>query len=266
MSEGSRILSSLLRSALSTYTGKGPVLDDTATATLAGSLAAVTATAELLGRAGVREAAGRALTPSAFRQSGGTLSQFADLPPGAVSSPEEALAYFTRLVPTLGVDPERFPGEQRRRAFTLAESTNQVLTERVQRAITEGLGESRSAADTVAVIRQAFEESGVSPRNPQYADMVFRTNAADSYQTGVYEEGRHPDVADLFPVWQYQIIDDHRTGDDHRPKGGRYYPADATFADVRGNRPFNCRCSLRWVDFSEWDDLRSRGARVESEW
>lgn len=262
---GAAELAALVKESLRTFDGRGALLSDAAVRKLAERMAAVNTTALLAGRSRVREMAERTKEVgnlTKFAASDVALSTFAD-GPGVLSSPEAAAAYFGSLVPTLSLDPERLATEQRRKAFTLAASANRALTDRVQKLILAGVRDNRSTADVTADITAAMEAAGVAHRNPQYSEMVFRTNAMDSFQTGMYEEGRHPDVAELFPVWQYLGIDDARAGEDHRPKFNRYYPAAAPFAAVRGNRPFNCRCSLRWVDSFDWDELRGGGARVE---
>lgn len=255
-----------VRAALKTYAGTGPLLDKAGVQSIADAIATVNATAELTGRARVREIAARAAAL-------GDLSRFADEPDplaraeaSAVSTPEEALSYFSTLFPSMGVDPQRFAGEQRRRAFTLALAANGYVTERVRRVVADALAHNRSVADATARISDLLDASGATTRNPQYAEMVFRTNAMDSFQTGMWEEGRHPDVRDTFPAWQYLGIDDHRAGEDHRPKFDKLYPARATFADVRGPRPFNCRCSMRWVDRHELAALEKAGHKLETRW
>lgn len=266
---GAETLYHLTRKAVGRYRGIGPLLNPQELDKLAESLASVNATADLLGRFRVREISERA-------QSSGGISQYADdvpwssfadaLPRDIISTPEEALSYFLNLTPSLGIDAGRFAGEQRRRAFTLAASTNQVLTARVQDKIGDALRRSKGVSDAIAEIQDAFKGEPDASPTLAYAEMVYRTNANDSFQTATYEEGRHPDVLGVFPVWQYLIVDDERTGEDHRPKGNRYYPADATFAEVRGNRPYNCRCGMRWVDFMDWERLQARGFSVERRW
>jgi hypothetical protein len=96
--------------------------------------------------------------------------------------------------------------------------------------------------------------------------MVFRTNATDSYNVGSDAERQDPDVIEEFPTWEYLGIDDGRQGKDHQPHFGKYYPASATFNEVRGDRPFNCRCGQRPVGRAEWARLQSQGAKVETSW
>lgn len=95
------------------------------------------------------------------------------------------------------------------------------------------------------------------------SEMVYRTNAMDSYQTAAFEEGHNPSIAEVFPCWQYLGIQDGREGDDHRPHFDKYYSRSRTFNDVRGPRVFNCRCSLRWIDKYEWEDAQKTGARID---
>ena len=193
-------------------------------------------------------------------------ARFSAEPVGVMVTPEAAVEYFLSLNPELGIDPKRYGAAQRRAAFTLASSTNEQLTARVQKAIADAIEGNTGAADATASVRRTLEAAGVSPRNPQYSEMVFRTSARASFQQGAYEEGTHPDVAETFPCWQYLGIDDDRAGADHRPKFDKYYPRSAAFADVRGKRPFNCRCSLKWIDRFEWETLKARGAEVENKW
>jgi hypothetical protein len=64
--------------------------------------------------------------------------------------------------------------------------------------------------------------------------MVFRTSVIDSFNASVTRQMATPEMRADFPMWEYLGLDDGRAGDDHRPKFGRFYPASATFAEVRG--------------------------------
>jgi hypothetical protein len=265
--DGVQTLHRLTLDALKGYRGGRLLFGPSEVDKLADALAATNATADLLGRSRVREMHDRATTHGGLhRFADVSLSTFADGFPGIMATPHDALAYFTGLFPTLAVDPQRWEGEQRRRAFTLAEGANRALTRRVQELIAKSMEENESVADATARIRDALSDVGVTPRNPQYAEMVFRTNAMDSFQTGMWEEGNAGDVADVFPAWQYLGIDDERAGEDHRPKFDRFYPRTAAFAQVRGKRPYNCRCGMRWVDQFEWEDIQRAGGQTERHW
>lgn len=233
-------------------------------AALVDVFARTVATGSALGHFRVRERQQKA-------QAAGGLHRFADEEPFALFSttapegiplltPAQAVEYFRSLMPRLGIDPIRWAPVMQRTAFTMAAATEQTLLDRVQKVILGRLQTGQGFSTAPAEIESMLDELGVSPANPQYAQMVFRTNAMDAYNVGLALELQEPDVAQTFPVWQYLGIDDGRAGADHRPRFGRYYPNSLPFAVVRGPRVFNCRCTFRPVDAWEWADLSRRGA------
>ena len=173
--------------------------------------------------------------------------------------PAAAVDYFRRLVPTLADDPGRYGLALGRHAFTLAVATEQTVLQKVKDAILAGL---RTGTDATADAQDVLDAAGVSPRNPQTAEMIWRTNAMDALNNGAQAEIASPEMQEAFPVIRYDGILDSRTGDDHRPHIGRYYPATRAFADIRGPRVYNCRCSFTPIHRSEAADL-IRAGKVE---
>lgn len=262
---GVKVMAQVVGAAVRRYRGFGPLLTHTELTRVGDAIAAVNSTADLLGRTRAREKADRlTVWKGADAPPDVPFATFADAPPGVLVSPEAAVDFFMSRRPELGIDQRRYGQTQRATAFTLARSANVYLTSRVQGIIGEAMRANRSTADAQRAIGAALASAGVAPSNPQYSEMVFRTNAMDSFQTGMFEEGHKE--ADAFPCWQYLIVDDERTGEDHRPKGNKYYPRTASFSEVRGDRPFNCRCSLKWVDSDEWERAKGEGHRVEESW
>lgn len=259
---GVKRIASVMNEAAKRYSGTGDFLDKDQTRRIGDAIAAVNATAELLGRARVRDIYDQS-TGRETPQEEQPFKRFADNPIGEIETPVAAYDYFARLYPKIGVDPERWLGEQQRRSFTLAQNVNLNVTADIQRRIKDALANHTGTADATRAIQEAVEGAGVTPSNPQYSEMVFRTNAMDAYQTGMYQEGQSDDVKDHFPTWQYLGIKDGRQGKDHEPHFDKYYPRTRAFADVRGDRVFNCRCSLRWVDKFEWDALKAKGVNEE---
>jgi hypothetical protein len=266
--EMARIVESLTRRALNT----GQVaFTDGEQAQLVEAITRAVVPAELLGRARIQRFAELAANrePVSFSDSPRVLEVFADpLPP---LTTRWALDYFQKLVPKLGLDPERYGALMERHAMTLAEATKLTTVNKVQAAITKYLGTDwlnppAKAPSGAQVVQQVLDNVGVSPKNPQYAEMVFRTNVMDSYHAGASRQMETPAIQEAFPVWEYLGIQDGREGDDHRPKFGKYYPTSASFAAVRGDRPFNCRCSSAPVPAARWADLQARGAQAETEW
>lgn len=223
------------------------LFDDNERKQLADALAKVNGTANLYGQARVH-----LLKERVEQQHRAGVTKFADTPlfvekfaePQAKPlMPEAAAMYFNNLVPTLKLDTPRFGEGQRRKAFTLAAATDLQILNRVRAVIDRGLSEG-AVSSGPAAIDDILDGAGISVRNPQYSQMAFRTNMMDSYTTGTMDAMQDPDVADVFPCWQYLGIRDGRQGEDHEPHFDKLYPNDVPFAVVRGDRPFNCRCVL----------------------
>jgi len=200
---------------------------------------------------------------------------FAPFPePIPFQQPKEAVEYFNRLIPSIGTDPYRYGALLERHAFTLAAAADQALLDKVKQAIVkkvqgvvaDRLSGAATLGTATADIQDILDAAGVAPANPQYSEMIFRTNMMDAYNAGQTAEMAKPEMQEFFPVWRYEGILDSRTGDDHRPKIDKYFPSTAVFADVRGPRVWNCRCGHTPLYRTEWAELQAKGARVESSW
>ena len=166
-----------------------------------------------------------------------------------------------------GTTPGRFGQAMEREAFTLAATTDQMVLEKVKAAITSVLETGNEVRATPRKINRILDEAGVTPKNPQYAEMVMRTNMKESYNVGADQERMDPDVVETFPVWRYIGIHDGRERDRHRAHFDRYFPADVSFAEVRDSIAgkfdgYNCRCDQVPIDKWEWAKLVAAGARI----
>lgn len=267
---GTNLLAELTQNAVTRLFAEGDPLsatvlfDDHELARIQHSLAGTIASADLLGRARIRRRAElaekRAQAPATFADSDDDpFDVFAEpVPP---LQPKEAIGYFNKLVPTLGTNANRYGPMLDRHAFTLAVATDQTVLERVKEAIAKRLAGEADPGSVAADIEDILKEAGVSPKSPQYSELVYRTNAMDAYNQGAAAELQAPEMQEAFPAYEYLGILDTRTGDDHRPRIGKYFPSSASFAEVRGNRVFNCRCSFRPIHRSMME-----GIRVEERW
>ena len=268
VAHGSDVLNRISKAAVTRLLSRHPVayiypqrlFTDVELAELAEALAAVNSTSLLLGRSLVRDYAVRIESGQA-RES---LLLEAVIGPVGPLTPESALQYFLNLVPTLGVDPLRFGADMRRHAFTLAVAADRTLLTDVQSIIGEIIRTGMVPSGTPRLIQDVLDVAGVSPRNPQYSEMVFRTNAMDAYNQGSWQEMTHPEVIETFPVWQYSAIVDERSRPHHAARDGLYYPASIPFVQVRGlgiADAANCRCTFIPISKYEWAVLQGRGVR-----
>lgn len=223
------------------------------------------APADLLGRASVMIRLKKA-------QAGGDkLERFSEMPAGIAETfaearlrpmkPAKAIDYFESLIPSMNLNVQRWGDSLRRKTFTMAEAANKQILKRVQKIIADRvkMGDTSTGPEAIEAV---LKRAGIHPKNPQYADMVFRTNYMDMHNVAAEEQRLDPDVIDEFPVWRYMGIRDGRQGKDHEVHFDKYYPAKAKFAEVRGERPYNCRCQPVPVYKTEWNKLKARGVKV----
>ena len=221
-------------------------------------LASISGTANLLGRAAIRRRAEQAqqFSGKQFSDAGTDFTCFASGIPLLV--PEKALAWFKALVPSLAT-PARWVAGQVRKAFTMAAATEEGMLRQVKAALERNI---EAGIDATPAIQDILDEAGVTPANPQYAEMIARTNMMQAYTQGHTEELADPEMQAIFPVWRYDGIADGRQGPDHAPHFGKYYKTSTPFDTVRGPRVFNCRCVGTPVTADEWRALQRQGAQV----
>lgn len=222
------------------------------------------APADLLGRSRVRLRMADKDSPRKFADEP---TNFGKVPSVPLQPPLSSLEYFKSLVPTLNVEPLTWLPGIEQQAFTMAVATEQQLLEKVQKEIAGRIASGEYGWGPQA-IQDLLESAGVTPTNPQYAEMVFRTNVKDALAKGTHEELNDPEVLPNFPVWKYSaIVGDGRGRPTHTARNGNYYPSTVPFTKVRGEGiedAANCRCDAIPIFRTEWDELQSRGARVTS--
>ena len=176
--------------------------------------------------------------------------------------PESALDFFRALIPVAGVDPLRILPDLRRTAFTLAVSTDLELLKSVQDVIASFI-EKGEVFDSPRQIAAILDQAGVSPRNPQYAEAVFRTNTMDAYNQGLQDQLAAE--AATFPAWQYSNPHDGRSRPEHAERNGKLYPTTRTFNSVRGTEAkdvINCRCVPIPIDKFELAERLAKGEQL----
>jgi hypothetical protein len=241
--------------------GASVLFDDDELSEIAGGLARVITSADLLGRARIRRRAElaekRAKGESFAEDADDPFHDFAEpVPPNL--TPERAIDWFRTRVPAVSPGADRYGARLDRHATTLAIASDEVLLDRIKAAV---LKELEGGGDATPEIEAVLESAGLNGAGAQYPEMLARTNAMLAYNQGAADELMQPDMREAFPAYEYLGVLDDRTGDDHRPKIGKYYPSTANFADVRGPRIWNCRCTMAPIHKSMADKVR-----VEERW
>jgi hypothetical protein len=264
--EGAAVLEDVTRSAVTRLLARPRrvakathLYNDDELMTLADSLAATNATGELLGASRIRlRLAKHREGVRQFAEDATDFSAFADKPLKPMA-PAAAVAAFRVVVPGLVRDPAAFADRIDADAFAAADATDASLLDRVRRAVDDALaGGAAVTADGV------LDAAGVGPTDRGRSELIFRTAAMQSFNEGASRELQDPDVIDAFPAYQYVGILDGRQGEDHEPQFDNYYPSSVPFGVVRGDRIWNCRCSMIPISAPEWDELQAAGVDFAS--
>ena len=241
-------------------------LDDSELADLADVMADVTGTADLLGRSRMRRRLDQA-ERGGDKFSEDDATDFSCFDEGIKPlPPSRALAYFRGLVPGLVANAEAWSEGQHQRGFMLAVTSDLELLKKVKEAIRSALESGAGYRSGTKAVDKIMDDAGISPRNPQYGEMVTRSAMANSYNEGWDSELKEPDVQEAFPVWRYANPNDNRSRPTHAARNGKYYSSAVSFADVRGRGIedyANDRCTGIPVWRGTWQKLQRNGNRIE---
>lgn len=133
-----------------------------------------------------------------------------------------------------------------RHGFALARSTDLQLTARVQKAIADLAAKGVTDVEAGRVIAEMGDFTQA------YAETVYRTNVATSYQAGRFAQVADPDVAKFIKAFRYVSTLDSVARENHKAAHGLIAGTDDiiwnTYSSPMG---FNCHCGNRLVDVAE---------------
>ena len=126
-------------------------------------------------------------------------------------------------------------------------ATDQQILNQVKEAILVRVKSGEQMAKLPEQIDSILQVAGVSPQNPQYSEMVMRTNMLDAYTTGTIQATQDPAVNEMFPAWRYSGIRDGRQRHSHQAQFDKVFSNKVSFAEVRDKidkkfSGYNCRC------------------------
>lgn len=227
------------------------------------SLAATIGAGELLGRARLLMAYRKARLKQAraYAEADNKLPDYLPDDIKAILTPKSAMEFFLELVPELGIDVKRWGENLERHAFTVAAATEDEVLSRIRDIVIGGMG--RGEPYGPQEIRKVLDRAGMLPSNPQYSEMVYRTNVMDAHAVGHDREMMEsPIMRETFPAWLYSAAVDEHSRKWHAARNDRMYSSNLPFSLVRGTKArdvCNCRCVPIDLDRWEVDDRLASG-------
>lgn len=162
----------------------------------------------------------------------------------------EALEYFSTKTPMLVNDMIALEQPLRAKAFWLAKSNTEMATERVQRAIVDGISEGFGVdewirANTDTLNNLGFVNLPSQDITASYMRMVYRTNVSNSFQAGRWQTSQNETVKKLMPYYMYIAVGDDNTRPNHMAYDGKVYAAnDPIWNTIYPLNGYQCRCTV----------------------
>lgn len=134
----------------------------------------------------------------------------------------------------------------RRRSFTATRLASDALRARAYSALLRALSEGTSYQTFVRQLRSGEESLGIAPSSDGYLQTLFRTNTAQSYAAGRFQQMQQPEVMQARPYVRYAAVIDDRTTSRCRFCDGLTFDRRNDPGWVRFAPPthFNCRSTL----------------------
>lgn len=188
--------------------------------------------------------------------------------------PEKALEFFYAKGLHKSFSYADTSAEEHAVSFTVAKMMDMDLLADVKASLEAALEAGtpfKQWADSIIPTLQAKgwwgkDEAGHQLGSPHRLETIFRTNMAQAYAVGEWEQIRAQE--DVAPFLMYDAVDDHRTRPEHAAWDGLVLPVDHSF--WRTHTPpngWNCRCSVIQLSQDELDELglqQSASPRVKT--
>ena len=158
---------------------------------------------------------------------------------------EEAIWFFSDLVPMTAAEFYALADDMRARAFTVARVSSMDVIMDIYGAVEAAIETGETLADFKGRLSEIMASRGWEGLAPWHAETVFRNNIQTAYSVGRWN--RMKDMADRF-YGEYDAVNDSRTRPAHAELDEKIFPLDHPFWDTwwppNGHR---CRCGVNPV-------------------
>ena len=130
-------------------------------------------------------------------------------------------------------------------ALRVAHVEEQALLDLMKERLTKALSEGTTFVDFQDGLEEIFKAHGVTPLNPSHLNTVFSQNLSTAYEAGHYIQARRPELAEAFPLYQYNTMQDLEVRPSHRAMDGYTASRNDPIWDIWWPPAgFGCRCEV----------------------
>lgn len=159
---------------------------------------------------------------------------------------------------------DRLEAAAKRRAFTIAQMTNNQMLQRAKDELEAHIREGKQLRDFKKAMELRFISSGFTPANPSHVETIYRTNVLNAYNAGRHAQATQPAVLRVRPYWQIRTVNDGppRQRETHQAVHLWVLKADdSIWQTIYPPFGFNCRC--RTTTLSE-KEVKARSLRIRT--
>lgn len=158
---------------------------------------------------------------------------------------QEALDYFSGLMPVDADEYKKLEQELRAKYFTISRVEGREMVEKIKGYVQEAMEQGQPLEEFKRNTDQLFERMGMDQADPWHMETVFRTNVQTAYGAGHWEKLNDPLLADMFPYYRYSAVWDSQTRDTHRAMHGFIARRDdPIWNEWWPPNGFRCRCGV----------------------
>ncbi len=140
-------------------------------------------------------------------------------------------------------------------SLKVAHVEEQALLDLMKGRLTSALSDGTTFVDFQDGLEEIFTAHGVMPLNPSHVQMVFDQNLSTAYEAGHYMQARRPELAEAFPLWQYQTMGDMEVRPSHQAMDGYTARRDDPIWDSWWPPSgFGCRCNVDMLHRTEIEE------------
>lgn len=128
-----------------------------------------------------------------------------------------------------------------------------MLEDKIRAAIAETVSKGEHVEGTIAAVRKAFDDAGMSNVKPFLIETQARTQTQLAYSAGRLKANEAPEIQDILWGYEYVTVGDDRVRPGHAALDGLRLPKDdPRWNEIMPPNGWNCRCSVIEV-FNEED-------------
>lgn len=148
-------------------------------------------------------------------------------------------------------------------ASRVLSDASESVEHRLREAMIEATSKGMHTREGIKLLRKAFDDSGITPRNSYQLEAIFRTQTQMAYSAARWQTDQDPAIQEILWGYKYVTVGDDRVRPEHQLLDGVTLPKEHSFWTTSfPPNGWNCRCQAIEI-FEEREEVSAPGKAVE---